>query len=172
MVAERLGRLAARVVTALEPAAARAKATDFAQRLKAEYERGLAEAGDEPVADTAAGGATAADASTDDVGAVVAALRSVDWATVRSATAASTSEARARIRSMAADVDWGKVQAGAAVVSSALIAAVASGQIPVGGRLAGPIARAILNDSDLAARVSSSMGGDDRPPDLTADVAP
>ena len=56
MVAERLGRLAARVVTALEPAAARAKATDFAQRLKAEYERGLAEAGDEPVADTGRNG--------------------------------------------------------------------------------------------------------------------
>lgn len=194
MVAERLGRLAARVVSALEPATAKVKATEFAQKLKTEYERGLAEASASGVAtpgdDATAGEAPAASgdgsaagepgaagpassaAPSDDVSAVAAALRSVDWGKVRAATAEHTSGARQRMASMAADVDWGKVKSGAAVVSSALIAAVAAGQIPVGGRLAGPIAKAILNDADLASKVSAAMGRDGQPPDLTTDVKP
>ncbi|MFZ9628223.1 MAG: hypothetical protein ACO3C1_02615 [Ilumatobacteraceae bacterium] len=172
MVAERLGRLAARLVTKAEPAAAKVRATEFAQRLKAEYERGLAEEQQPAASATSPDAAASTNEATpdDDVSAVAAALRSVDWASVRAVSAEKAAETKERMRAMAGDVDWSKVQAGAAVVSSALIAAVASGQIPIGGRLAGPIARAILNDSDLASRVSNSMGGDEQPPDLTADV--
>jgi hypothetical protein len=188
VVAERLGRLAARLVNAVEPAAAKVHATEFAQKLKAEYERGLAEERGEgdtgnPASDSASPAASSAahDAGTpasgdavdgDDVSTVAAALRSVDWSKVRAAAGGHSSEARDRMRSLAKDVDWGKVKSGAAVVSSALIAAEASGQIPLGGKLAGPVARAILNDSDLASKVSSAMGNDAQPPDLTADVKP
>lgn len=179
MVAEKLGRLAARLVNAVEPATAKVRATEFAQRLKAEYERGLADeraAGTPPPADSDAGdaadGASGPPTEDDEVNAVAAALRSVDWTKVRTAAGGHSSEARERMRSLAKDVDWGKVKSGAAVVSSALIAAVAAGQIPLGGRLAGPVARAILNDADLAAKVSGAMGRDAQPPDLTADVKP
>jgi hypothetical protein len=59
------------------------------------------------------------------------------------------------MKSMAAEVDWDKVQPVAAKVSSALIAAVASGQLGIGGRFAAPVARAIMNDRNLAQRVST-----------------
>lgn len=225
MVAERLGRFAAKVMNAVEPAAQKVKATEFAQRLRDEFERGRAgESDDTPSAPSADGSDSAgaddrptaragntveavdvdrsatnagaaqgsigedAGASTDsgssatdpsasapsssDVDSVVDALRSVDWTKVRAATSERSSAAARKMREMAADVDWGRVQAGAAVVSSALIAAVASGQVPLGGRLAGPVAKAILNDADLAGRVSARLKGDSAPPDLRNDVRP
>lgn len=214
MVAERLGRLAARLVNAAEPAVEKVKASDFAQKLITEFERGRSgEGGDDTTASPAdaptqaranddagstsgaagttspsarhaatnaashaseaadsadATGDAAADAPppADEVDSLVDALSSVDWAKVRSAASEKGTSAAASMKKMAADVDWGKVQSGAAVVSSALIAAVASGQLPIGGRLAGPVARAILNDADLAAKVSSRLKGDEQPPDL------
>lgn len=223
MVAERLGRLAARLVNAIEPTAQRVNSSEFAKRLRDEFERGRSGAADEAATesarptDGATGGETvatdatgvqsagAADSSgtqaegtgtqdsatrptdtgsTDtltggdespgasDEDSVVAALRAVDWSKVRTATSERSSAAAQRMREMAGDVDWGRVQAGAAVVSSALIAAVASGQVPLGGRLAGPVARAILNDADLGARVNSRLKGDAAPPDLRNEVRP
>lgn len=192
MVAERLGRLAARLVNAAEPTVEKVKASDFAQKLLTEFERGRsgeAEPSAEPAATTEPtasaqpdastasaqpnASAAAADATdtpppsaTDDVDSLVDALSSVDWAKVRAAASEKGSGVATSMKKMAADVDWGKVQSGAAVVSSALIAAVASGQLPIGGRLAGPVARAILNDSDLASKVSSRLKGDEQPPDL------
>lgn len=183
MVAERLGRLAARLVNAAEPTVEKVKASDFAQKLLTEFERGRSgepEPSAEPAATTASAASAqpnastaAADATdtpppsaTDDVDSLVDALSSVDWAKVRTAASEKGSGVATSMKKMAADVDWGKVQSGAAVVSSALIAAVASGQLPIGGRLAGPVARAILNDSDLASKVSSRLKGDEQPPDL------
>lgn len=203
MVAERLGRLAARLVNAAEPAVEKVKASDFAQKLLTEFERGRAgeaeataateatataaaspvaddgspaaaspgtppPAGSGPAGSDPAGSATGATgaATADDVDSLVDALSSVDWAKVRAAASEKGSGVAASMKKMAADVDWGKVQSGAAVVSSALIAAVASGQLPIGGRLAGPVARAILNDADLASKVSSRLKGDEQPPDL------
>lgn len=201
MVAERLGRLAARLVNAAEPAVEKVKASEFAQKLRTEFERGRAGEPDAPpasssVVDDGANGAagttpdtappaaaataapadtsattssdTAADAppAADEVDSLVDALSSVDWAKVRNAASEKGSGVAASMKKMAADVDWGKVQSGAAVVSSALIAAVASGQLPIRGRLAGPVARAILNDADLASKVSARLKGDERPPDL------
>ena len=194
MVAERLGRLAARLVNAAEPTVEKVKASAFAQKLLIEFERGRSGEADpsaEPPAGpsaesnasaapnastasaqpNAAGGATDATgtpppSAADDVDSLVDALSSVDWAKVRAAASEKGSGVATSMKKMAADVDWGKVQSGAAVVSSALIAAVASGQLPIGGRLAGPVARAILNDSDLASKVSSRLKGDEQPPDL------
>jgi hypothetical protein len=71
---------------------------------------------------------------------VTEALRGVDWASVRAATAARTSEASRAMRAAAERVDWTKVQPIAAQVSRALIAAAASGQIPLGGRLGTTVA--------------------------------
>jgi hypothetical protein len=68
---------------------------------------------------------------------------------------------------MAQQVDWSKVQPVAATVSSALIAAVASGQIPLGGPLGGRVVRTIMNDHDLAGRVAQAVGGTPAaPPDF------
>ncbi|MFM8268460.1 MAG: hypothetical protein ACKOA2_10615 [Ilumatobacteraceae bacterium] len=172
MVGRQIGRLAARLARVAEPATARAKATDLAQRIRDEYRRGLQ--GETTTATDGPTDATADDAAVtdDEVGSVADALRGVDWAKVRAATAERTSGAASTMRSLAADVDWGKVQAGAAVVSSALIAAVASGQIPVGGRLAGPVARAILDDAQLAQRVSSTLAARGAAvPDFRGDVS-
>ena len=182
MVAERLGRLAARLVNAAEPAVEKVKASDFAQKLLTEFERGRAGEADAPDASNAHAASDAAGAPpsnpadaaaspsdpapADDVDSLVDALSSVDWAKVRAAASEKGSGVATSMKKMAADVDWAKVQSGAAVVSSALIAAVASGQLPIGGRLAGPVARAILNDSDLASKVSSRMAGNEQPPDL------
>lgn len=172
MVGRQIGRLAARLARVAEPATARAKATDLAQRIRDEYRRGLqGEAGPTDATDDAAAPIDDAAVTDDEVGSVADALRGVDWAKVRAATAERTSGAASTMRSLAADVDWGKVQAGAAVVSSALIAAVASGQIPVGGRLAGPVARAILDDAQLAQRVSSTLAARGAAvPDFRGDV--
>ena len=61
-------------------------------------------------------------------------------------------------------VDWAKVQPAAAQVSSALIAAVASGRLPVGGRLTSTVARAIVDQGGLAQRVAANLA--EPPPDF------
>lgn len=146
MTARGLGRTAAKLARSVAPTNVKTRATGFARTLKAEYEAGKldAEAPDEAT--------EAADAE-----AVADAMRSVDWAKVRAATTEKGADAAHAMRAMAADVDWEKVQPVAAKVSSALIAAVASGQLGVGGRFGGTVARAIMNDRDLAHRVSSSL---------------
>jgi hypothetical protein len=88
---------------------------------------------------------------------VTMALQSVDWADVRAATAERTSDAARVMRTMADQVDWAKVQPVAAQVSSALIAAVASGHLGVGGRLGATVARAIVDQGGLGQRVASQL---------------
>jgi hypothetical protein len=144
----------------MDLATAKARAAEFARILKAEYEAGKNEA----AAAAATGGvADEAAAEAADAEAVADVIRGVDWAKVRSATSEKSAEAAQAMKSMAAEVDWSKVQPVAAKVSSALIAAVASGQLGVGGRLAAPVARAIMNDRNLAQRVSATLAGDTDP---------
>lgn len=148
MTAHGLGRAAARLANAVKPATSRASA--FAQNLKAEFEAGQALAGaDSPEAEAV----QAAE--------VAEAMRGVDWAKVRASTSARGSEAAQSMKTMAAEVDWDKVQPVAAKVSSALIAAVASGHIGVGGRFGPTVARAIMNDRNLAGRVSTTLAADE-----------
>ena len=154
--------MAGRLARAAQPLAAKARGSDFVRELRAAYDEGRAGAdgasdgiGDGGNSDETGGG-IGSDQNSDEA-AVSEALQSVDWAAVRAATAEKSSEAALRMKAMAAEVDWAKVQAGAARVSSALIAAVASGQLPVGGRLAGPVARAIINEGGLAQRVHHSL---------------
>lgn len=96
-------------------------------------------------------GDAAADAAADEV---AAALRGVDWSKVRTATAERSSDAARTVKAMAEQVDWAKVQPVAAQVSTALIAAVASGQLGVGGRLGSTVARAIVDQGGLGQRVA------------------
>jgi hypothetical protein len=154
MVGRRLARMTGRV-------ARNARDSQFVRTLRDEYRKGR----DGETGETGEiGDATASDA---DVEAVAVAMRGVDWSRVKAATAARTGAAAKRMKTMARDVDWAKVQSGAAVVSSALIAAVASGQIPVKGPVTGPIARAIINDGNLAARVNAVMArSGTTPPDF------
>jgi hypothetical protein len=88
---------------------------------------------------------------------VADALRRVDWAEVRAATAERTNDVAETMRSLADRVDWAKVQPVAAQVSSALIAAVAAGRIPVGGRLGPLVVRAITDQSQLGKRVAANL---------------
>lgn len=151
MVARGLGKLAARLVEASRPAVVRTRANEFAQRLKAEYEAGRT---GEPELDDAA------------VADIATRLRSVDWAKVKETTAAKGSDAADAARTMAARVDWSKVQPVAAQVSTALIAAVASGQIPLAGT-GGRVARAILNEQGFADRIGTHLADQQAtPPDL------
>ena len=94
---------------------------------------------------------------------VAEAMRGVDWAKVRAATSERSADAAAAMRTMAKEVDWAKVQPVAAKVSSALMAAVASGQLGVGGRLGSTVARAIINDRNLAHRVSTELVRQEQP---------
>ncbi|MDO8392027.1 MAG: hypothetical protein Q7V57_16240 [Actinomycetota bacterium] len=161
MVSRSLGKAAARLANAVRPFSSRERATQFARQLKAEYEAGKrGDPADDPVADEA-------DATT-----VAGSLRDIDWGKVRAATAERTTEAAEKMRAMAAEVDWGKVQPMAAQVSSALIAAVASGHLPVGGQVGGTVVRAIMNDRDLAQRVGSALHRDAQPlpPDFRAEL--
>jgi hypothetical protein len=162
MVSRSLGKVAARFTNAVKPFTSRERATQFARQLKAEYEAGKAGAPAEH--DEAA--------EADDTDTVVSSLRNVDWAKVRAATSERTTEAAEKMRAMAAEVDWHRVQPVAAQVSSALIAAVASGQLPVGGRVGGTVVRAIMNDRDLAQRVGSTLGRDAQPlpPDFRGEL--
>lgn len=81
------------------------------------------------------------------------AIRHVDWARVREATADRTTDVARSAKQLADQVDWAKVQPRAAQVSRAVIAAVASGQLGVGGRLGGMVARTIVDQGGLADRV-------------------
>ena len=174
MTARGLGRAAARLSCVVNASTAKARAADFARTLKAEYEAGKAEVADHErdvsnasdIEAEAVGGAEAVDGAEPtathdtvdtDVEEVAAAMRGVDWAKVRAVTSERGAEAAHAMKSMAAEVDWSRVQPVAAKVSSALIAAVASGQLGIGGRAGSTVARAIMNDSDLAQRVSNSL---------------
>jgi hypothetical protein len=163
MARELLGKAMAKAKQLAEPALVKARATEFVKRLKTEYQAG--KAGDpEPAAATDAN--TEVDAAANDehdAEQVANAMRRVDWAKVRAATSEKSADAVAAMRSMAAEVDWAKVQPVAAKVSSALMAAVASGQIGVGGRLGGTVARAIINDRNLAQRVSTELVRQEQP---------
>ncbi len=88
---------------------------------------------------------------------VAEALRGVDWAQVRAATAERTNDVARTMRSMADHVEWSKVQPVAAQVSSALIAAVAAGRIPVGGPLGSIVARAITDQNNLGKRIAANL---------------
>jgi hypothetical protein len=88
---------------------------------------------------------------------VAEALRGVDWADVRAAAAERTTDVARTMKTMADHVDWGKVQPVAAQVSSALIAAVAAGRIPVGGQLGSMVARAIRDQNHLGRRVAENL---------------
>ncbi|MEP7201352.1 MAG: hypothetical protein ABI894_02025 [Ilumatobacteraceae bacterium] len=88
---------------------------------------------------------------------VAEALRGVDWVQVRAATAERTNDVARTMRSMAEHVDWAKVQPVAAQVSSALIAAVAAGRIPVGGPLGSIVARAITDQNNLGKRIAVNL---------------
>lgn len=160
MAGRSLGRLTAKVMHSAKPAVVREKAAAFGKLLKDEYEAG--KRGDpDPVSD-----GEAADE-------VATAMKKVDWAKVKSATAGTTADATQRVKSMAAQVDWDKVTPVAAQVSSALIAAVASGQIPLGGHLGGRVARTIMNDRDLAQKVAASLARTPQqsPPDFRPVIA-
>jgi hypothetical protein len=87
----------------------------------------------------------------------------VDWSAVRAATAERSAEAAATVREMAARVDWERLQPRAAQVSSALISAVAAGRLPIGGPLGAQVARAIVNQGDVARRLSTTLGRTDTP---------
>ena len=163
MVGRQLGRMAGRVARATKPLADKAANSEFVRSMKAEYDKGRH--GDEGSSDENTSDEGTSDENiSDDAAAVAEAMGRVDWAKVRAATASRSGAVAERMRGMAADVDWKKVQSGAAAVSSALIAAVASGQIPVHGRLAGPVTRAILNDQNLAQRVKVVLDGSGSPP--------
>jgi hypothetical protein len=88
---------------------------------------------------------------------VAQALRGVDWGQVRAATSERSTEVVRTMRSLADHVDWAKVQPVAAQVSSALIAAVAAGRIPVGGPLGSMVARAITDQNNLGNRVAANL---------------
>lgn len=181
--ASALGRLAARARRA-------------AQSLKDEYEAG--KRGDEtpaqPIwatpaeqleaavrlvrgaADRVAATPAAADAPDAPDGAaadeVATSMRGVDWVAVRIATRDRTSDAARASRALAAQVDWERVQPAARRVSMALIGAVASGQLGVGGRLGPLVARAIVDQGGLGGQVEGRLAGDEPfPADLPADLA-
>lgn len=92
-----------------------------------------------------------------DVEEVAEAMRGIDWASVRAATSERTGDAAKAMRQAAEHVDWAKVQPVAAQVSSALIAAVASGRLGVGGPLGAKVARTILNQGGLAQQVATKL---------------
>ena len=96
------------------------------------------------------------------------ALRGVDWRQIRAATGERTSDATRAMKAMAAQVDWDRVQPVAAQVSSALIAAVATGRLPVGGSLGPIVARALTDSGALSAQIGRTIVEEDRdlPPDF------
>jgi hypothetical protein len=115
---------------------------------------------------------TAAEVEADteaDVGEVADAMRGIDWAAVRAVTSERTGEAAKAMRAAAEHVDWAKVQPVAAQVSSALIAAVASGRLGVGGPLGAKVARTIVNQGGLAQRVAHQLR--DQPAAMPVDFA-
>ena len=81
----------------------------------------------------------------------------MNWTEVRNATSGKANDVTKAMRAMSDHVDWVKVQPVAAQVSSALIAAVAAGRIPVGGRLGPIVAKAIIDQNNLAGRVAQNL---------------
>lgn len=160
MASKMLGKAIAKAKQFAEPALVKARATEFAQKLKAEYEAGKRS---DPEQDSTADPLAEAKLDEADAEQVAEAMRGVDWAKVRAATSERSADAAAAMRTMAKEVDWAKVQPVAAKVSSALMAAVASGQLGVGGRLGSTVARAIINDRNLAQRVSTELVKQERP---------
>ena len=158
------GKAAARLADAVRPFSSKARAVDFARLLRDEYRAGQAEVANRKAAaagtDSAGGDAGEAGEAGDageDERTIVGAVRDIDWVAVRQATSARTGEIAQRMKAMAGEVDWRSVQPAAAHVSSALIAAVASGHLPLGGKLGSTVARAIMNDGGLAQRVGATM---------------
>lgn len=84
-------------------------------------------------------------------------LGAVDWDRAREAAGARSADAVQAVKAMAAQVDWAKVQPVAAQASNALIAAMASGQLPVGGRTGALLARAMLDEGGLGDRVGRQL---------------
>jgi len=155
MAGRQLGRLTAKAMNAAKPSNIRGRATAFAKLLKDEYEAGKR---DDPTPEEQ-------QATADEVS---EAMRKVDWAKVKAATASTTSTATKNVKAMAQQVDWDKVTPVAAEVSSALIAAVAAGQIPLGGATGARVARTIMNDRQLAQKVAQSLARTPKqaPPDF------
>lgn len=169
-----------------------AKARDAAQALKQEYEAG--KRGDDspaaPIWPTPSEQLAAAtnllksigasptappDAATaEEAEAVADAMRGVDWAGVRSATADRTGDAARAARSLADQVDWSRVQPAARRVSFSLIAAVASGQVRIGGPMGSLVAKAIVDQGGLGRRVENELErepGGDPAADVATDLA-
>ena len=182
------GRRTGRLAASLSPAALKRRATDAAAVLKSEYEAGKRGEDDTPVTPLWASPKEQLDAvvallrsardvapapsddndvdgtaGVDDVATVAAAMRGVDWAAVKSATAERGADATRVMRTMADQVDWTKVQPVAGQVTSALIAAVASGQLPVGGRIGSSVARAIVDQGGLGQRLTQRVAADGAP---------
>lgn len=84
-------------------------------------------------------------------------LSKVDWVAVRESASSRSADATRAVRSMAAQVDWERVQPVARQASSLLIAAVASGQMPVAGRTGAMVARAMLDQGGLGERVGRQV---------------
>ncbi|HEY4609281.1 MAG TPA: hypothetical protein VIH06_08755 [Ilumatobacteraceae bacterium] len=103
---------------------------------------------------------------------VAEAMRRVDWTQVRVVTTERTTDVARTMRSLADNVDWNKVQPVAAQVSSALIAAVAAGRIPVAGSLGPMVARAITDQNSLGRRVAADLAKDKSavPPDFRSAI--
>lgn len=104
-----------------------------------------------------------------DAASMNAAIRVVDWTKVREATADRTSGVARAAQQLADQVDWAKVQPRAAQVSRAVIAAVAAGQLGVGGRIGGIVARTIVDQGGLADRVGGLL--ETEPEQLRHDVS-
>ncbi|MFM2079246.1 MAG: hypothetical protein RJA49_3136 [Actinomycetota bacterium] len=149
-----------KAIQAAKPAAIKQRASSFAKKLKTEYEAGLR---DDPTP-------AEREATADEVS---EAMRKVDWAKVKAATAGKTADATQSVKAMAAQVDWDKVTPVAAEVSSALIAAVAAGQLPIGGVMGARVARTIMNDRGLAQQVARSLARTPKqaPPDFRPLIA-
>ncbi len=149
--------MTAKLLQSAKPSAVRERAVEFGRLLQGEYEAGKRDEPDPAPAEEAA--------TADEVAGV---MHKVDWAKVKAATGNRTAEASQSMKAMASQVDWEKVTPVAAQVSSALIAAVASGQIPLGGALGGRVARTIMNDRNLAQKVATTLSRtpDSMPPDF------
>ena len=111
-------------------------------------------------ADTVPDPDTSTEGPTDDeAGQVADLLQGVDWSSVRRSV--SDSDAVARMRDLASQVDWRAARPVAASVASALIAAAAAGQI--GGskvQIGRYLARTLANEAGLADRVAQRIAGD------------
>lgn len=140
--------------------------------IRDEQPAAAADDADEQAAAPGAAAAEADDTPDRDAEEVAAALRGVDCAGVRAATAERGSEVAAAMKTMAQQVDWSRVQPVAAQVSSALIAAVASGRIGVGGPLGSTLARTLIGQQGMADRVAKQFqrADDPMPPDFRAAI--